>query len=437
MCSRAKTFCPCCNFASAAARGCVLHSSAMRDQRAGPAGGGGPLAVGEAGADLKLDPSDQRRTHESNDKGEEDDEPVVTDGRVDLTDLLGGDDESWGMLLGPLTAQGIANGCGSAATPQGQPSPPAAAPAGESSLFGAAQGTSPVEVRPPQRQCVGLGTKDEAGGDASAPQPAAEQQQVVAVNATPNGGDDGPTSTDIPSAGKPPPAPVNVGAPALDSDAKLQRPAVATTTPPVTTAPPPAASGAGAGTGASGTLATAVLQQEQREQLATQSTQLQKEMAELVSLLPPHYVISTVLQDRLVHLQLFKRLRSSMHARVVSHWAHHTDRAGKQALRLHLLFIDGPGSLAAVAGALSKAGVNILEAAVFCTATGFALDIFTLSAPTANAAVHADQCISEVRARSISQSPQPIFISPAACPCLHAGLCADGHIGDIHRLTDT
>tara|TARA_B110001452_G_scaffold73712_1_gene59698 strand:- start:797 stop:1339 length:543 start_codon:yes stop_codon:yes gene_type:complete len=180
-----------------------------------------------------------------------------------------------------------------------------------------------------------------------------------------------------------------------------------------------------------------VLQQEQREQLATQSTQLQKEMAELVSLLPPHYVISTVLQDRLVHLQLFKRLRSSMHARVVSHWAHHTDRAGKQALRLHLLFIDGPGSLAAVAGALSKAGVNILEAAVFCTATGFALDIFTLSAPTANAAVHADQCISEVRARSISQSPQPIFISPAACPCLHAGLCADGHIGDIHRLTDT
>ena len=44
---------------------------------------------------------------------------------------------------------------------------------------------------------------------------------------------------------------------------------------------------------------------------------LQQEMAELVSLLPPHYVISTVLQDRLVHLQLFKRLRSSLHARVV------------------------------------------------------------------------------------------------------------------------
>ena len=83
-------------------------------------------------------------------------------------------------------------------------------------------------------------------------------------------------------------------------------------------------------------------------------------MDELVSLLPPHYVISTVLQDRLVHLQLFKHLRNNPHARVGSHWEHHTDRTGKQALRLHLLFEDQAGSLAAVAGALSKAGVNIL-----------------------------------------------------------------------------
>merc|ERR1712106_1056835 len=106
-------------------------------------------------------------------------------------------------------------------------------------------------------------------------------------------------------------------------------------------------------------------------------------MGELVSLLPPHYVISTVLQDRLVHLQLFKHLRNNPRARVGSHWEHHTDRTGKQALRLHLLFED-------------QAGVNILEAVVFCTNTGFALDTFSLSAPTPGAAVHADECIREI-----------------------------------------
>ena len=82
-------------------------------------------------------------------------------------------------------------------------------------------------------------------------------------------------------------------------------------------------------------------------------------MDELVSLLPPHYVISTVLQDRLVHLQLFKHLRNNPHARVASHWERHTDRTGKQALRLHLLFEDQAGSLAAVAGALSKVRVRV------------------------------------------------------------------------------
>ena len=146
---------------------------------------------------------------------------------------------------------------------------------------------------------------------------------------------------------------------------------------------------------ATSALQPAVMQQ---EQLASASTLVLQQMEELVSLLPPHYVISTVLQDRLVHLQLFKHLRNNPHARVGSHWEHHTDRTGKQALRLHLLFEDQAGSLAAVAGALSKAGVNILEAVVFCTNTGFALDIFSLSAPTPGAAVHADECIREVRA---------------------------------------
>ena len=146
---------------------------------------------------------------------------------------------------------------------------------------------------------------------------------------------------------------------------------------------------------AASALQPAVMQQ---EQLASASTLVLQQMEELVSLLPPHYVISTVLQDRLVHLQLFKHLRNNPHARVGSHWEHHTDRTGKQALRLHLLFEDQAGSLAAVAGALSKAGVNILEAVVFCTNTGFALDIFSLSAPTPGAAVHADECIREVRA---------------------------------------
>lgn len=159
---------------------------------------------------------------------------------------------------------------------------------------------------------------------------------------------------------------------------------------------------------ATATLQPAVMQQA--------STLVLQQMEELVSLLPPHYVISTVLQDRLVHLQLFKHLRNNPHARVGSHWEHHTDRSGKQALRLHLLFEDQAGSLAAVAGALSKAGVNILEAVVFCTNTGFALDIFSLSAPTPGAAVHADECIREVHGASAclaSPRPPPAPCSPA------------------------
>ena len=55
---------------------------------------------------------------------------------------------------------------------------------------------------------------------------------------------------------------------------------------------------------------------------------------------------------------------------MLSTWTQYTDRVGTEGLRQHLIFRDRPGSLGAVTGVLSKVGVNILEAAVFCTADG-------------------------------------------------------------------
>ena len=52
MCSRAKTFCPCCNFASSAGRGCVMHSTAMRAMRAAPGGGDGQGSGYDGGGGL-------------------------------------------------------------------------------------------------------------------------------------------------------------------------------------------------------------------------------------------------------------------------------------------------------------------------------------------------------------------------------------------------
>ena len=55
---------------------------------------------------------------------------------------------------------------------------------------------------------------------------------------------------------------------------------------------------------------------------------------------------------------------------MLSTWTQYTDRGGTEGLRQHLIFRDRPGSLGAVTGVLCKVGVNILEAAVFCTADG-------------------------------------------------------------------
>ena len=146
-------------------------------------------------------------------------------------------------------------------------------------------------------------------------------------------------------------------------------------------------------------------------------------MEELVALLPAQYVMSTTLHDRLVHLQLLKRLRAQPELQVLSTWTQYTDRVGTEGLRQHLIFRDRPGSLGAVTGVLSKVGdpyrvtltltltliltltltltlvlskvgVNILEAAVFCTADGYALDIFSLSTPNPSLAALCDEATS-------------------------------------------
>lgn len=374
MCSRAKTFCPCCNFASAAARGCVLHSSATRDQRKGPMASSGEFApkekwgesasatpaaseVGEAGEEL---PAEDELSHD-----------------IDITDLLCcNNEDSLGSLLGPLVADGPV--MGGSVSPQkrltgdmllGVPS------AGQGLLLEAARAAQAAAAAaagaagiPPQQQLT-----------MQQQQLMMQQQRVQVQHQQHHHHQHQQQHHQHPQQ----PAVYGVaGRSASPALSVLATPHASSSTVAVVKPDP-----------ATATLQPAVLQQ---EQLASASTLVLQQMEELVSLLPPHYVISTVLQDRLVHLQLFKHLRNNPHARVGSHWEHHTDRTGKQALRLHLLFEDQAGSLAAVAGALSKAGVNILEAVVFCTNTGFALDIFSLSAPTPGAAVHADECIREI-----------------------------------------
>ena len=77
-------------------------------------------------------------------------------------------------------------------------------------------------------------------------------------------------------------------------------------------------------------------------------------MEKLVALLPAQYVMSTTLHDRLVHLQLLKRLRAQPELQVLSTWTQYTDRIGTEGLRQHLIFRDRPGSLGAVTDVLSK-----------------------------------------------------------------------------------
>jgi len=353
MCSRAKTFCPCCNFASAAARGCVLHSSATRDQRKGP-----PISEIVAAEAMRGSAS---ATPAASEIGEAEDE-LSHD--IDITDLLCcNNEDSLGSLLGPLVADGPI--IGGSVSPQkrltgdmllGDPS------AGQGLLLEAARAAQ-------------LAAAAAAGAAGLQPQQMQQMQQQLMQQQQQRQHQHQQHQQHQQSGGV-------AGAAVYGAAGRSPSPSLSTP-----------ASGAGKAEPATATLQPAAMQQ---EQLASASTLVLQQMEELVSLLPPHYVISTVLQDRLVHLQLFKHLRNNPHARVGSHWEHHTDRTGKQALRLHLLFEDQAGSLAAVAGALSKAGVNILEAVVFCTNTGFALDIFSLSAPTPGAAVHADECIREI-----------------------------------------
>ena len=273
MCSRAKTFCPCCNFASSAGRGCVMHSTAMRAMRAAPGGDDGQGSSYDGGGGLP-------------------------DGCMPGEDDLG------------LSSLSSANPTGSSGGGQGLGSGPSA---------------SELATRRPAETTM---------------------QQACNHSRTP------PTHHTM-----------QHGAPHMS----WTRPHL----------PPSAA----------------------------------QEMEELVALLPAQYVMSTTLHDRLVHLQLLKRLRAQPELQVLSTWTQYTDRIGTEGLRQHLIFRDRPGSLGAVTGVLSKVGVNILEAAVFCTADGYALDIFSLSTPNPSLAALCDE---EIRKFFLASPPGVPFASPTA-----------------------
>ena len=105
MCSRAKTFCPCCNFASSAGRGCVMHSTAMRAMRAG-----GPDPEPEPEPDTEPDPEPDPDPEPEPAPGADDGQGAGYDGG--LADGVGGEDDLGMSALTAATANGAPGGPG-------------------------------------------------------------------------------------------------------------------------------------------------------------------------------------------------------------------------------------------------------------------------------------------------------------------------------------
>lgn len=94
--------------------------------------------------------------------------------------------------------------------------------------------------------------------------------------------------------------------------------------------------------------------------------------AEHLASLPLKYRACTSQRDRLVHMELLKRLRESEAPdEIVTKWRRSSNGT---TMRLYLVFRDRLGSLSAICTLLNEVNINILEAAVFCTMDGYAVD---------------------------------------------------------------
>merc|ERR1719486_324262 len=104
------------------------------------------------------------------------------------------------------------------------------------------------------------------------------------------------------------------------------------------------------------------------------------ETAQLIASMPEHYQSSTTRDERLAHLELYRRFQEQSSKQPVQlSWADAKGSSTGAAVILHLMFLDTTGSLAVITTALLEAGVGILRAGIFCTHDGVAVDTFELS----------------------------------------------------------
>ena len=110
--------------------------------------------------------------------------------------------------------------------------------------------------------------------------------------------------------------------------------------------------------------------------------------AEMVADLPDHYLRSTTIDERQVHLDLFGKYKEACarkgaqpRERVVIHW----ERCDDGDVSAYFVFPDHPGSLSTITTWLSARSVNILRVAAFTTKGGVAVDSFQLSSDFDNA----------------------------------------------------
>lgn len=106
--------------------------------------------------------------------------------------------------------------------------------------------------------------------------------------------------------------------------------------------------------------------------------------AEMVAVLPQHYLWSTTDEERQVHVKLFQQYKETVESEgsrylgdgIVLSW---TMQKNKTTILLCVIFLDAFGSLSAITRGLSSMGVEVQRTAAFCTRGGVAVDSFVLS----------------------------------------------------------
>ena len=96
----------------------------------------------------------------------------------------------------------------------------------------------------------------------------------------------------------------------------------------------------------------------------------------MVARLPDQYLTVIPVAERRIHNQLMHQLMESDVAAVVGKW----NMAGKQT-RFHVVHRNRVGSLGVITSLLSNRGFNILNASVFSTNDGWAVNAFWLEPP--------------------------------------------------------